>query len=581
VRKGVRRYVLLLAALAALVGVPGARAAILERTELMPGVTYTRELETIRGEQVVVHVVVAPRPGSGLYRLVPVLSNGTITGRERLTEMQRQLEGQATVVGVNGDLFSPGYGYPSGIYMRDGILDGRPLGARSALGIGGDGLLRVGRIGFAGRWAIGAGEPASLGQLNRPVAKTGSGLFTPAWGAETPQANNALDIVLAGLPATRPGVDLGAQIVEVRPGGGTVVPPGGAVLQTRGAARKLAAIAEPGLPIAVRLTLRPWWKEVADAIGGGPALVADGKIVLPTDEDFSSSQLLPRHPRTAVGQRKDGRIVLVAVDGRQSWSAGVDLQDLAEELIRLGVVTGMALDGGGGTTIAFDGEVLNTPSDGAERMIANALMVLYYGVYAPAPRFAVVSPNGDGVAEEQRLGYKLVRPSRVNARLIGPEGKVVWSDKGPKEPGSYPLLPEGELKEGAWQWIVIAVDQDGRQSRAERRFSINNTLGFLQLSREQLRVTKTGGGTLRISFELARAARVRVRVEDHLGLVVRTLARPTSREPGTVTVSWNGHGEAGRPVTDGTYTIRVRAANDLGTVDLTGAVTVKRAKSAR
>lgn len=576
--KGVRRKVLLLAVLAALVCTSGAPAAILERTELMPGVTYTREVKMIHGEQVVVHVVVAPKPGSGLYRVVPVLSNGTITGRERLSEMQERLSSQATVVGVNGDLFNIGYGYPSGIYMRDGVLHGRPFGGRSALGIGGDGLLRVGRIDLSASWSIEGGNRAGLGQLNRPVAKSGAGLFTPSWGTETPHAKNAIDIVVSGLPATRPGEELGAEIVEVRRGGGTAVPEDGAVLQTRGTARRLAAAAAPGLSLAVRLALTPWWDGVADAIGGGPELVRGGKIIVPTDEDFSSSQLEPRHPRTAVGQRRDGRIVLMAVDGRQSWSAGVDLRDLARELVRRGVVTGMAFDGGGGTTIAFDGRVLNTPSDGAERQISDALMVLYYGVYAPPPRFPVLSPNGDGVAEAQQLAYKLVRASKVNARLIGPGGRVVWSDKGEKEAGVYPIAPEGELREGTWEWIVTAVDEDGRESRAERRFSVNNTLGFLKLSGETLKVTRKGGGTLRLSFELAREARVSVIVQDHLGRVVRTVLFRVHRAAGEVSAAWNGRDDHGRAVRAGTYTVRVRAANEIGVADLAATVRVKRGR---
>ena len=60
----------------------------------------------------------------------------------------------------------------------------------------------------------------------------------------------------------------------------------------------------------------------------------------------------------------------------------------------------MALDGGGSSTLAFEGTVLNSPSDGRERAVSTALMLQYYGVYAPPPLEAVVSPNGDGVAED-------------------------------------------------------------------------------------------------------------------------------------------------------------------------------------
>ena len=136
--------------------------------------------------------------------------------------------------------------------------------------------------------------------------------------------------------------------------------------------------------------------------------------------------------------------MLVAVDGRQSFSAGVTLRDLARKLVSLGVVTGMAFDAGGSTTIAFDGRVLNSPSDGAERAVSTALMLAYYGVYVPEPANDVVSPNGDGVAEGQRLAYRLVRAAKVTARLIGPGGKVAWRDDREREPGTVAYEPDPE-----------------------------------------------------------------------------------------------------------------------------------------
>ena len=103
--------------------------------------------------------------------------------------------------------------------------------------------------------------------------------------------------------------------------------------------------------------------------------------------------------------------------------------ELAQTLVRLGAVTGSAFDGGGSSTLAFNGTLLNRPSDsGGERPSANALQLMYYGVYAPTPD-AVVSPNGDGFAEQQRqLSYKVVRPSTVTATLVGPGEVPVFTE---------------------------------------------------------------------------------------------------------------------------------------------------------
>src|SRR6266542_1488150 len=99
---------------------------------LMANVTYQRLVQFTSHGPVVFHVLTAPRPG-GLYALRPVLSNDTIVGRERVTDMQKALAATATVAGTNGDLFNLRDGRPSGVLMRSGVLDSAPLPARSSI----------------------------------------------------------------------------------------------------------------------------------------------------------------------------------------------------------------------------------------------------------------------------------------------------------------------------------------------------------------------------------------------------------------------------------------------------------------
>jgi hypothetical protein len=573
----VRRRLVILAVLAALLALP-AGAAAATTTELMPGITYTREVRTIDGKIVVVHVVAAAKPG-GLYDLQPVLSNGTVVGRETVTEMQRALASQATTVGVNGDLFDYRSSAPSGILLRDGALISRPTSSRSSLAVTAEGLLQLGRVGFFGRWAIAGGMRHNLTQLNRPLTGNGAALFTPAWGPTAPDAGRGVDVVLAQFPAPAPNTDLTASVVETRDAGPTPIPPGGAVLRVAGPlGPEVAATALPGAEVVVRLGLKPWWDDVVAAMGGGPALVENGRVALPTTEAFSSSQLEPRAPRTAVGQLRDGRILFVTVDGRSTQSAGVTIGELARELVRLGAVTAIALDSGGSTTLAFEGQVLNAPSDGAEREVANALMVFYYGVYAPPPTEAVVSPNGDGEADAERLAYKVVRPSTVKARLVSPKGKVVWKQEADAKPGTFPFEPDPALlKQGKWRWIVSATDADGMKSKAERTFVVNNTLGFLELSQPTVKVTRKRGGKLGISFRVTEKARVTVSVVDGYGRLVRTLLGRW-QSPGKARLVWDGRAQGGQVVLAGRYVVRVEARNRLGTVTLSEPVTVKRRK---
>ncbi len=574
----------------AVLAVSLAAPAAAQPVELLPGVFYERQVQFTSHGPVVIHVLAAPKPG-GLYALRPVLSNGTILGTETVSSMQKEVSAASTVAGVNGDLFTPADGHPDGVLMRSGVLEHPPLAGRSSIGIGADGSLHVDRVAFFAYWQ-GTGQRHPFSGLNDPpgaAALTGvpaskdATLYTPAWGPATPSAPSTVQAVVAPFPAATPNTNLTGPVAEVARGGNTPIPPNGAVLVASGSqAGALASEAAVGTTVTVRLTLNPDWTGTTEALGGGPVLVRDGKPVFRADELFTPDQLVPRGPRTAVGQLTDGGIVLVAVDGSQrGYSAGMTNFELAQTLVRLGAVTGAALDSGGSTAMAFDGTLLNRPANaGGERAVSDALLVFYTGVYAPRPSEPVLSPNGDGVAEQQQLAYKVVRPSTVTASLVGPDGVPRTLDSGAKQPGVYPFSWNGmkadgsgpEL-EGTWHWLVSAVDDQGQSSTIDRSFSLNDTLGYL--AAPALLPLPPGGASLTATCRLARAAEVTVSIESAAGAPVRTLPS-ASFQPGQVTIRWDGRTQNGTFAHTGRYVLRVSAVNTLGRVDLTRPLSVRR-----
>jgi len=592
----VRRIALATAAVA-LVPAAWAAPAGAQATPLFPGATYERTVEFTPHGPVSLNVVRGPRP-VGLFRLRPVLSNDSIILRETVSTMERRLSTQATSVGVNGDYFAPNDGRPSGIFLRDGILATPPNPSRSSAGITLDGLLDVRRVSFRGTWR-GSGQRRALNFLNKAPGTNGISLFTPDWGPATPRIGGAFAVVLGSFPPATPNTDLAVPVVSAASATSVRIQAGTAVLVARGnAAAKLQAEALLGSTVTLRLILQPDWSVVSDAIGGGPVLVRDGVPVYRSNEAFTIAQLAPRGPRTAVGQRADGGILLVTTDGRQpGFSVGMTNFELAQALVRLGAVRGMALDGGGSSTLAFEGTVLNSPSDGKERAVSTALMLQYFGVYAPPPLEAVMSPNGDGVADEQRLSYKVVRPSTVTATLTAPDGTVAWQEPGiAREPGAYdvafppasasPPPPEGQPPpapqpvlpaEGRWTLTVSATDDQGLSSTATRRFAVNSTLGSLRVSPARVVVRNTGG-RVDIRWSQARAARVRVTVETPEGIVVRTVSN-VAAQPGDQAVAWDGRAANRKLVAGGRYVVRLAATNELGSVSLTQPLTVSRVKA--
>lgn len=564
------------AALAAVLVLPAPAGA---RELLAPGVTHERDDIFNGGRPVVLHIVRTPAP-SDLYRLLPVRAGGGDVRRQTVPAMQARLSPRATAIGVNGDFFDLQTGHPTGLFLREGVLWSRPSRSRSALALGLDGRLLVDLFDFEATWRGATGAPRRLHELNRPVEQNLSkvGLFTRSWGDVTPRARGALELVLGGFPKATLDADLTGTVAAVERGGRTPIPVGGAVLQARGDRRNVLQARGPaGTAMTVRLHLPELPAGTLEALGGGPTLVRSGRVVSQAGQGFSPAHYAYRHPRTAVGQLANGRLLFVVADGRSSRSYGLTTRALAQVLADRGAVTAIALDGGGSSTLAFDGKVLNTPSDGAPRRVANGLFVHYYGIYAPKAGGTVLSPNGDGVGDRKALAAKLVRRSNVVLRLRRPDGSVAWSRKDTVGPGwirrvvSNPGMPEGR-----WRWEVEATDlQRGRRTGMERAFQVNKTLGHLRLSKTTMRVRPGSGGSLGITVRLTRNARVEAVVLAPDGGVRRVLLRG-ERGPARLEWQWNGKTGSGRVVQTGTYSVRVTARNQLGAVQLRQSVRVLR-----
>lgn len=122
--------------------------------------------------------------------------------------------------------------------------------------------------------------------------------------------------------------------------------------------------------------------DAEDVISTGPVMLLSGLDQPIPDDAFCND----RHPRTAVGKKSDGTVVLFAVDGRFADAAGMSIKELQKTLRWLGCTEAINLDGGGSTTMYIKGQpfngVVNHPSDNkrfdhkGERDVANVLLLL-------------------------------------------------------------------------------------------------------------------------------------------------------------------------------------------------------------
>lgn len=560
-------------AVAGAAGLPGSAHA--DPVTLLPGVTYERQVVLTAHGPVALNILVGPRPG-GLLTLEPVLSNDIVPGAETLTSIQRRLSPVATVAGVAGD-YGTTTGVPLGLVLRAGAIQKGPLPSRVSAGIDATGTLRAAKVQLLGTWQ-GSGPRRSLSLVNGAPTANQLALFTPAWGPTTPAASGTVEVVLRPFPATTPGGELTGTVVSQTFSGGSVIPPDGVVLVARGSSGTfLNAEAKVGQTVKVRLVLKPDWSGFADGIGGGPLLVNAGAAVFRPSDAFAGAELLVRGPRGAVGQRSDGSMVLVTVDGgRPGYSVGMTSFELAQKLAELGAVTAVGLVAGAQTGMAFDGTLLSRPS-AAEAPIADALLFVYRGVYVPAPA-PVLSPNGDGVNDTIALAYKAVRPSQVTATLVGPDGATRLTDQGSRAAQTFRFSWRGQTAagapdlEGTYRWAVTATDDQGAQSSMERVFVLNRTLGSLRATA----AARAGAAAPQpvASYTLTRTARITVSILSSLGVPVVTQA-VVSPAPGGQTVQWDGRDTNGDAVAAGRYTVRVTAENELGAVSTTTALVVR------
>ncbi|MFS9109837.1 phosphodiester glycosidase family protein [Streptococcus australis] len=117
---------------------------------------------------------------------------------------------------------------------------------------------------------------------------------------------------------------------------------------------------------------------VVNLLAFGPSLVEDGEITVDTNSEVGQS--MSSNPRTAIGIIDENHYIIVVSDGRTSESQGLSLYQLAEVMKSYGVKTAYNLDGGGSSTLYFNGQVMNKPTTNgtiSERAVSDIVYIGY------------------------------------------------------------------------------------------------------------------------------------------------------------------------------------------------------------
>lgn len=271
-------------------------------------------------------------------------------------------------------------GESSGVLVLDGKLISEPIEGRAALGliksaIGAE--IIFGHLKFSGYVESVRGRRLAISGINRPRGADELIVYTPEFHRTTLTTPDGVEAIVRR-----------SKILRIRDAeGSSAIPLDGFVISASGSAREwVLANLRAGSLVRLDSTLTPVesemkdaWKRASFIVGGGPRLIKDGRVAITFEaEKIAAKFVTDRHPRTAIGQLKDGRVLVVTVDGRQpGMSAGMSLTEVADLLLEFGATDAINLDGGGSTTMVVNGKLVNKPSDQTgERPVSDAILML-------------------------------------------------------------------------------------------------------------------------------------------------------------------------------------------------------------
>lgn len=398
-----------------------------QEMEIGPGATYTwKNMKLDRGLEKLHYVEFNPK--NSALELQPGKTGGKIYGMQEVTKMAADAdrEGNRVIAGVNGDFYDMSNGLPTGLFMGESELLNSPPDGWFAFGMKKDGTTLYGPSPKMERTLKINGKDSAISAINRLRGTEALVLYTPSFHTST--MTNALgdEVVLDIVNGeVKSGQTLTLKVSEIhKDKGNTPVTDGKMILSASGKHREVLAGLKPGDEVTVSLDLEPKWKDVTMAIGGSALLIDNGVVQNSSDTSV--------HPRTAIGTKADGSVIMLVIDGRQpGFSEGVTLTELGQIMQDMGVVDALNLDGGGSATFVarMPGEterkMINSPSDGGERKTANGILLVNKALEGVADKL-VVKPQAQRVLAGSKAAFKAAAVD-ANMHPVRLSGTVEWS----------------------------------------------------------------------------------------------------------------------------------------------------------
>jgi exopolysaccharide biosynthesis protein len=366
-------------------------------TVIAPGVTQSKLSVAGSRENQEIYMLAVDQQASQI-KFETTLAKDQMIGFETVSSMAKrnQAEGHYIIGGVNGDYFSSN-GSPTDLTVTNGELvttNTTAASDRTIFGVAQDGKAMIGNPDIALSVAVNSQTPYPIDSVNKRRNSNYLVLYTPYFSGTTMTNELGTEVVLTNIQGQLNGNNtVKATVKEVIVGKGNApLQDGELVLSGHGFGSNYLKTLTVGDNVNINLTYSdPSWNMINQAIGGRYHLVKNGQA-----QTFNISGA---HPRTSIGVKKDGSVFVIVIDGRQEDSSGVTLTEIAKVMKDLGAVEAMTFDGGGSSTMVvrqpgeLETTVINSPSDGKERSVANSFLIV--GLWKAGPlNTLLLSTNG-------------------------------------------------------------------------------------------------------------------------------------------------------------------------------------------
>ena len=326
--------------------------------QLAKGVIYSYLQDEMNGRQIQAYLV-SVEPGAR-YQLLPFSAAGAYNGRGRVSQFAQQ---NKLIAAINASYFDTD-GWVIGCIKNQGRMMAMDDEPRSGYVLKNGNPDIVQDINYYGTLDLPNGQHLVLKGMNRARISDDlvlyNSFFAPStktnqWGREIKIVNN--------------------RVTAISTAGNMVITPGSSVISGHGTSAAALARLRVGDRVTISEILGNSAADAAETVvSGGPLLVEHGRVqVRVAEEKIPADIAKGRAPRTALGIKKDGTLLMVVVDGRSNNSAGLTLTELATYMLRLGAREAVNFDGGGSSVMAINGQVVNKPSDGRERTVSVGL----------------------------------------------------------------------------------------------------------------------------------------------------------------------------------------------------------------